>query len=180
MTYPLKHFAEGFSRSFLDNSMDKVKKDINETSSATSIDCFFRPIITAIVDTLQIQSIQKRYIEVVNKGKIFKSISNGSKSQSLLIFLVIKTGLNALRSLARDALSSNSRRSINTVHNVMESILSIAAIVVTIASANLAYISSYFLYIGLYHLGTSHSISYEMRSICDYSATILGLASFLI
>jgi len=180
MAYTLQTFSEGTCKSFLDNTINKIKKSLTVDRQASNIDCFFRPIITALFDTVQVQSIHARSMALLNKGSFFKKGSTPFSNQAFLAFLLAKTSLNVTTSLARGAISQNTKRLLKKVHDGMESLLPVASAIVAIASMNLIYISAYFLYLGLSYLGEHNSLSRDMKSICQYSSTILGISSLLI
>jgi len=179
MTHAIQNFSEGACRSFLDGAVYKIKVSQTVTKRSTTIDCFFRPIITSLFDIMQVQSIQKRGMALLNKGRFFKKVSTSLSNQIFLVFLLAKTTLNVTTSLARGALNRNTMHTLRTLHDGMESFLPLASAVIAIASMNLVYISAYFLCLGLSYLGDHDSLSREMNSVCQYSSTILGLASFL-
>ncbi len=179
MTHALQTFSEGASRAFLDNAVFKVKSTLTVTDRSSTIDCFFKPIITALFDVMQTQSIQKRSIAILNKGRIFKKTSTKFSNQAFLAFLLAKTAINVTISLARDAFSKNTMYRLRAIHDGMESLFPLASAIITIASMNFIYISAFFLYQGLSYLGEHRSLSRDMNEICQYSSTVLGVTSFL-
>jgi len=179
MTFNLRNIAPGVSRAFLDKTIYNVKDALSKDSYSADIDYFIKPIVTAFLDTMQAYSIQKRSLSVWSKGVFLKQVSNPFSNWMISIFLLSKTALNIINSLARGTISSDTKQKLRKIHNAMEASLPIISAIIVIASMNIAYISAYFSFLCLSSLVENGSTLND-TNIYRNLLTMLGISSLLI